>query len=139
MNKTKLKELIIKSLKEFECEAIYLFGSFVEDRMREDSDIDIAFLSYKEFDSYTVLKKSTEISEIIGYDIDLVDLNKSSTVFQNQVVRSGLRIYERNKIDIEKFEILVLKKYMELNILREDIINDYSNNIKELIKKMELD
>lgn len=61
-------------------------------------------------------------------------MKDSTTVFQNQVVRNGVVILDREPIEREKFEIVVLKKYMELNELRKELLDDYSENLEEFIR-----
>lgn len=125
---------IIECLKDFECKAIYIFGSYATGKVNEDSDIDIAFLSDKKIEKYDIFIKAQEISSKVNREIDLIDLKDSTTVFQNQVVRNGVIILDKEPIEREKFEIVVLKKYMELNELRRELLDNYSENLEEFIR-----
>ena len=66
-----------------------------------------------------------KISAEIKKEVDLVQLKKSSTVFQKEVVSKGIVIFEKNHIEREKFENTVLKKYMRLNEERKKILENY--------------
>ena len=133
MDKVVISE-IINSLQEFECYTVYIFGSYANDKTHKESDIDIAFLSEKKFERYDIFMKAQEISSKVNKEIDLIDLKESSTVFQNEVIRNGIVILDNNIIERQKFEVLVLKKYMELNELRKDILQSYSEDLEEFIK-----
>ncbi|MGL5356988.1 MAG: type VII toxin-antitoxin system MntA family adenylyltransferase antitoxin [Cetobacterium sp.] len=130
-------ECIVNSLKNFECETIYVFGSYASGKTHNKSDIDIAFLSKNKIGKYDVFMKAQEISSLVNKEIDLVDLKDSSTVFQNEVVKNGVVILDGDIIERQKFEVLVLKKYIELNELRKDIIQNYSNSLDGFIKSRE--
>ncbi len=133
-----MDEMILKSiiecLKSFECKVIYIFGSYATGKVNEESDIDIAFLSDKKIEKYDIFIKAQEISSKVNREIDLIDLKDSTTVFQNQVVRNGVVILDKEPIEREKFEIVVLKKYMELNELRKELLDNYSENLEEFIR-----
>ena len=87
--------------------------------------IDIAFFSDKSYDEYEVFQSAQEISAILKKDIDLVQLKNSTTIFQKEIVENGQIIYEKNKIDREKFELSVIKKYFTLKEDRKEIIDNY--------------
>lgn len=127
-------EIIIRCLEDFKCKTIYIFGSYATDEVNKESDIDIAFLSDRKIEKYDIFIKAQEISSKVDKEVDLIDLKDSTTVFQNQVVRNGVVILDREPIEREKFEIVVLKKYMELNELRKELLDDYSENLEEFIR-----
>ncbi len=113
----------IKILKEeFNPIVIYLFGSGARNELREDSDIDIAFLTDNEVDPYKCFLKAQELADIFNRSVDLINLNSSSTVFKAQVVGSGKRIYCSNETKRMYFEMRVLKSYAMLNEEREVIL-----------------
>lgn len=103
---------------------VILFGSSAKGIMREDSDIDIAFLSRNEYDDYQLFIISQELASILGKEVDLIDLNKASTVFQAQIIGKGKVIYCKDKCKKMYFEMYVLKKYARLNEERKCILED---------------
>lgn len=115
----KIKEYLKEKLAPY---LIILFGSAVKGYMREDSDVDIAFLSDKELNSYEVFLIAQGLADLLGRDVDLVDLKKASTVFQVQVISTGKVIFCSDKTKRMVFEMTALKKYARLNEERECIL-----------------
>lgn len=104
---------------------IVLFGSAVKGNLREDSDIDVAFLSDHVFSDYDIFIFSQELADLLGRDVDLVDLSKASTVFQAQVVSTGKVIYCTDENRRMLFQMLALKKYARLNEERQCIFKKF--------------
>ena len=104
---------------------IYIFGSYAEGTEMEKSDVDIAFYSLENYSQYEIFLLAQKISAEIKKEVDLVQLKKSSTVFQKEVVSKGIVIFEKDHIEREKFENTVLKKYMRLNEERKKILENY--------------
>lgn len=120
MNVDVIKNLLIE--KAF-AELIIVFGSAVAGRMRQDSDIDIAFLSNKSLDEYEVFIISQELSSLLGRDVDLIDLSKASTVFKANILGSGKIIYFADEKKKHEFQIRTLKDYCILNEERKVILD----------------
>lgn len=125
MVEDKIIQIILKKLKNIDKEIIYIFGSYAKGENTKNSDIDIAFYSKDEYDSFDIFLLAQEISAEIKKEVDLVQLKKSSTVFQKEVVENGVYIYEKSSLEREKFELLVYKKYFKLNEERKEIIDNY--------------
>lgn len=102
---------------------IYLFGSAARNELRGDSDIDIAFLTEKEVDSYKCFIKAQDLADIFHRDVDLINLNTSSTVFKVQVIGNGKEIYCNDDTKRMYFEMRAFKEYALLNEEREVILN----------------
>lgn len=119
---SQLNKAIEMLRKEFNPIVIYLFGSAAKNRLREDSDIDIAFLTDNDVDSYECFMKAQELANIFNREVDLINLNTSSTVFKAQVVGTGKRIYCTDETKRMYFEMRVLKSYAMLNEEREVIL-----------------
>lgn len=101
---------------------IVIFGSFAKGTIHSKSDIDIAFLSEKTFDTYILFMIAEELAAKLGYDVDLIDLNQASTVFQAQIVQTGKTIYCTNEHKKAEFQIKALKMYAKLNEERSVIL-----------------
>lgn len=101
---------------------VYVFGSFARDELRDDSDIDIAFLSNLEFSTYDIFMLSQELAIIYNREVDLIDLKKASTVFKAQIVGTGDVIYCNNENIKTEFQIRAFKEYALLNEEREVIM-----------------
>jgi predicted nucleotidyltransferase len=101
---------------------IMLFGSCVKGSMRQDSDVDIAFLSVPEYNAYEVFMTAQELAAVIGRDVDLVDLHSASTVMKAQIVSSGRVIYCSDEARRMIFFMNTLKEYALLNERRQPVL-----------------
>lgn len=113
---------------------IVLFGSTVSGNSHKESDIDIAYLSSTiKADKYEIFMIAQELAAKLNKDVDLIDINQASTVFQAQIVQSGTTIYCTNEQKKEEFEMKVLKMYTKLNEERSEILRkiDESGTIYE--------
>ncbi len=118
------KEIIEKVLKKnISPYLIILFGSMAKGSARADSDYDIAFLSEYKHSDYQVYMVAQELAGLLGREVDLVDLIKSSTVFQAQVIGKGKIIYSGDEYKRMLFAMAVLKKYAKLNEERRCILD----------------
>ncbi len=118
-NIKKISDFLIKKINPY---LIYLFGSSVKGNFREDSDIDIAFLSDEEFSDYEIFMTAQELADIIKREVDLVNLKKSSTVFKAQIVGTGKTIYCGDENRRMYFEMYAFKDYALLNEERAEIL-----------------
>ncbi|MEW6697224.1 MAG: type VII toxin-antitoxin system MntA family adenylyltransferase antitoxin [Bacillota bacterium] len=119
---TIIKEFLAKKISPY---FIVLFGSAAKGKLREDSDIDIAFLSDQRFSDYEVFLYGQELANLLDREVDLIDLEKASTVFQAQVLSTGKVLYCSDEIKKMLFHVLVLKKYARLNEERQCILKKY--------------
>lgn len=103
---------------------IIVFGSAAEDRMRPDSDIDVAYLAGhgQKVDEYDRFMLAQEMAGILDRDVHLVDLRQVSTVLQAQVVSRGKVILDREPLRRQEFFLRVLKEYARLNEERAPIL-----------------
>lgn len=104
--------------------AIYLFGSHATGEAGVDSDFDIAILTGKPQPAPALFDLSTELANLLGSDVDLVELGTASTVMRSQVVSTGRRLYASSETDQEAFEDFVYSDYARLNEERAGILND---------------
>lgn len=107
---------------------IYIFGSFAKGRAREDSDLDIAFLSDKKFDEYKVFLSAQKLADKLKREVDLIDLNKASTVFKVQVIQ-GILIYNGDNTRKMIFEMQSLREYAKLNEEREEVLQKMQGSL----------
>lgn len=132
MNKKETEKKIAEFLKKKipELLGIYIYGSFAENRLTPDSDIDIAFLTRKKISAVEKWKIQEELASLLDIDIDLVDLKDASVVLRAEVVENGTRIYTKNEYECDNFEVTTYSMYADLNETRKDILNDIEENIK---------
>lgn len=101
---------------------VYIFGSAARDEMRDDSDIDIAYVSDVTISSYDNFILAQELADVFKRDVDLINLDEASTVFKAQIIGSGKKVYCTDENQRMYLEMRILKEYALLNEEREPII-----------------
>lgn len=112
-------EVLLREVKPY---VIYLLGSASRNELREDSDIDIAYLTEEQIDDYDNFILAQNLWDVFKRDVDLINLKKSSTVFKAQVVGKGKIIYCSDNTKRQYFEMRAFKEYALLNEERECIL-----------------
>lgn len=69
--------------------AVYLFGSAAENRLRSDSDFDLAYLADIHLSNYERFQLAQTLASFFNRDVDLVDLADTNTVFCAEVIAHG--------------------------------------------------
>ncbi|SDP15254.1 Uncharacterized conserved protein YutE, UPF0331/DUF86 family [Clostridium gasigenes] len=114
----------IKLLQDFNPVIIYLFGSASRGELRNESDIDISFLSDDDIDEYICFMKAQELASIFNRDVDLIDMKKASTVFKAQIIGTAKKIFCNDENKRMYFEMRSFKEYALLNEERAEILKD---------------
>lgn len=105
---------------------LVLFGSAAHGRLRQDSDIDLAFLSDQPHDAYDIFMIAQGLADNLGREVDLVDLAKVSTVFKAQVFHGGVVLIDNDPARRMRFHMMAFKEYVMLNEERQEILKRYS-------------
>lgn len=101
---------------------ILLFGSFVKGTNRIDSDIDLAFFSKEQLSSYERFLLASELAEITGREVDLVDLKQIDTVFTMQIFSQGIPIYIQDENEFTRQKMRAYSMYATLSEQRAGVI-----------------
>lgn len=110
--------------------AIYRFGSAGTPFERPDSDIDLAILAPNPLDNLARWELAQTLAISLNKDVDLVDLQRASTVLRHQIVSHGQCIYCANRFTTEEFESRTLSDYVRLNESRQQILRDIQKRRK---------
>jgi len=102
--------------------AVILFGSAAAGSMRADSDVDLAFLTDRAPTAYDVFLAAQRIAEALNRDVDLVDFKQASTVFQAQIIGTGLLLVDRRPVERQYAFMRALKSYAMLNEERKPVL-----------------
>ena len=103
-----MRTLVEIVLRDFpSAQAIYLFGSYARGEQHTRSDIDLAVLL--PVDIALALAKQAR------RDVDLVNLRLVSTVFQNEIIHTGVLLYCSDEPARQEFEMLALSAYIKLS------------------------
>ena len=81
-----------------------LFGSAARDGLRPDSDLDIGILpSDPKMPLHTELDLQSRLERVAGCPVDLVRLDRASTVLKWQAARDGIPLVMRSRADLVRF------------------------------------
>lgn len=118
----RITEFLLQKVEPF---LIILFGSAASGKLRGESDIDLAFLSAHQLEAYDIFMIARELSDSLGRDVDLVDLDKASTVLKAQIVGNGKVIFNGDDLRRMVFAMEALKEYAVLNEERQCILDRF--------------
>jgi predicted nucleotidyltransferase len=113
---------VSRSLAAFRPVAIYLFGSMATGSSRPGSDVDLAFLPAEPVDPLACFDCAQELAELLGREVDLVDLTTASTVLAKEVLRTGFLLEETDRTARQEFEMRALADYARLNEERQPVL-----------------
>lgn len=119
-DKTTIVDFLVQELNP---KIIYLYGSFARKEERADSDIDLAFYGGLSKSPYELLMLANQLASHLRRDVDLVNLQATSTVFQAQVVSTGEILFLQDEVLRANYEIRVYKEYAMLNRERKPILD----------------
>ena len=60
--------------KKYNLREVYLFGSYARGEAREESDVDLAFLSEENFSYFKIFEIEAELEDVLGKPVDLVPI-----------------------------------------------------------------
>ncbi len=107
--------------------AIYIFGSAANERLRSDSDIDLAFLAPRPQDPVAVFNAAQALATRLGKDVDLIDLRRASTVLRMQVITTGRRILTLDRVEADTFEMYAFSDYARLQEERAPVLRAFES------------
>ncbi|HPK87733.1 MAG TPA: nucleotidyltransferase domain-containing protein [Atribacterota bacterium] len=130
MNINEIEEKIkIMLVNELSPKLIYIFGSIVANRVRDDSDIDIAILTEKKIDEYQLYMVSQQLADKLKREVDIVDLKDASTIFKAEIIKNGKLIYNSDNLGKMYYQLEVLREYTFLNERRQEIIDKLKKKV----------
>ncbi|MBU0702038.1 nucleotidyltransferase domain-containing protein [bacterium] len=110
-------------------QAIYSFGTHGTEQEWPESDVDIAVLlppkEAKQVGSFAMSKLHVTLEQLLGKDVDLINLRQVSTVFQKEITIQNRRFFCADNYAADEFEMLVLSFYQKLNEERRQILDEF--------------
>lgn len=111
-------------------QAIYLFGSYGTADEWPTSDVDIALLlppaEAKQVGHLALSQLHIRLAQLLGKEIDLINLRQVPTVLQKEIIMAERRIFCADRYAADEFEMLVLSFYQKLNEERQDILAEFA-------------
>ena len=103
--------------------AIYAFGSQITGHSNEHSDLDLAVLIDGQVETFDLWDLASQLSEIAGCDVDLLNMRLASTVMQYQILQTGRTLWAKQP-DAGLFESFILSEKINLDVLRKGLLED---------------
>lgn len=122
-----IQEKIVDYFLDKKPKLIYLFGSYAKNINRDESDIDIAVLLGTPMESREKYKYKMELVDLLGKEIDLIDLADANIILKHQIVTTGKNLFCRTNLEKDEFKYGVISCYYQY---KEDI-----DIVKKSIKK----
>jgi uncharacterized protein len=103
---------------------VWLFGSHARGDAHAESDVDLAVLADAPLGAEACFALRTDLEDLIGVDVDLIDLLTADDVLRVQAIEHGRCLFERSATDRARFEMHALSRYAHLNEERRGILED---------------
>jgi uncharacterized protein len=84
-------------------DAVWLFGSEAAGRARADSDLDLGILFSRSPSPEELLRLRALAAEMVGREVDLVDLRPASPILGMQIIRHGRLVLDQDPVSTANF------------------------------------
>ncbi|NLW22572.1 MAG: nucleotidyltransferase domain-containing protein [Tissierellia bacterium] len=111
----------------------YIFGSYAREKIRKDSDLDIAVYLREEMDIDTYLEIKMQLSEICKREVDLILLNEAPPLLKFQIYKNNVLLFSRDKSIETRFKVRTLFEYSDM---KRYLDLSYNSNIDRLKKEV---
>ncbi|MDX3772992.1 nucleotidyltransferase domain-containing protein [Chromatiaceae bacterium AAb-1] len=101
--------------------AVYAFGSQISGTADSDSDLDLAVLVEGYTDTVLLWQLASELAEISGIEIDLLDFRAASTIMQYQIITTGECWWAKDS-QAAIYEAAILSEKTALDSAREPLL-----------------
>ena len=112
----------------------YIFGSYAQNRIRENSDIDIAIYLKENIDIDTYLEIKMNLSEVLKREVDLVILNNAPSLLKYEIYKNNILLFSRDKTLESKYKVKTLFEYSDI---KRYLNLSYDKTIERLKKEVE--
>lgn len=103
--------------------AVYAFGSRIQGTSDAGSDLDLAVLVPGYADPLALWSLASEVADVAGCHVDLLDMRAASTVMQHQVLTTGVTWWRRDD-DVMMWEAAMLNEMLALDEARAPLMAD---------------
>ena len=107
--------------------AVYVFGSFVTDKLFSDIDIGILLVESDRKTLNAELELESQLEKIIKYPVDVRILNTAPLSFVRHVIKNGRLIVDIDPTFRSDFESLTARKYFDFSRFRKRYLKDVCN------------
>jgi len=103
--------------------AVYVFGSRAQGTAGPQSDLDMAVLVAGQVEPLVLWELASDLADLSGCPVDLLDLRAASTVMQYQVITTGQRWWALDA-QAALYEAAILSEKTELDQARAGLLAD---------------
>ncbi|UJP05542.1 MAG: nucleotidyltransferase domain-containing protein [Nitrosomonas sp.] len=107
--------------------AIYAFGSRIRGVAQPASDLDLAVLVAGYAEPLALWMVASDLTDMAGCPVDLLDLRAASTVMQYQIITTGHRWWAQDS-QAALFEAAILSEKTELDTARAGLLSDIQSS-----------
>jgi predicted nucleotidyltransferase len=97
--------------------AAYVFGSSVAGKESRKSDVDVAIMVRGSMGGFERVQLETELSNLLGKDVDLVVFSLASPLLQHQILKYGRIVYEADPGERIRQEVTARREYLDSLVL----------------------
>jgi len=112
----------------------YIFGSYVQDKARADSDVDIAIYLDTAMDVETYLEIKVRLAEVCKREVDLIILNEATPFLRYEVYRNNILLFSRDKACETQYIVKTLFEYSDMKKYLNLCYNETIRRLKEEVK-----
>ena len=113
----------------------YIFGSYAQNKIREDSDIDIAMYLKGNIETDTYLDMKMDLSESLKREVDLVILNDTTPLLRYEIYKNNILLFTHDKTMGNKYKVKTLFEY---NDMKRYLDLSYDKTIERLKKEVDI-
>lgn len=108
--------------------AAFLHGSAAKNRLRADSDVDVALLlnAREQMPADVRLDLSGEIEALLGRTADIGILSTNNLIYAKEVIEHGRILFTKKQFFSDQFLSTCLALYAELQEERKEVLYAYS-------------
>lgn len=114
----------------------YIFGSYAQNNVRKDSDIDIAIYLKESIDTYAYLDMKMELSEALKREVDLVILNEATPLLKHEIYKNNILLFSNDKALENRYKVKTLFEY---NDMKRYLDLSYDKTIERLKREVKID
>lgn len=112
----------------------YIFGSFVQNKLKAGSDIDIAIYLEEDLGADIYLEIKNTLSDDIKREVDLVILNEAPPLLKYEIYKNNLLLFTRNKTIESNQKVKTLFQYNDMKRYLDLSYNKTIERLKEEVK-----
>ena len=96
--------------------------------MTDESDLDLGILlppvESKAIQFDRLLEAQIELEKLVKRNVDLINMRGVSSVLQFEILNTSKRIYTKDPLDVELYELLTIALFQKLAEERKEIVEE---------------